>query len=465
MTSNPALILQMQRMGDIILSFPLFLWAARTAPERPIWVVAEPHFYEELLHVSPKVTYLPWTATQELFSREYSIIVNLSHRAEAAELAGKLSARMKFGPLRDPEGLHISGRWQLYRASLTGNNRHNRFHWAELNALGCVDNGCFSATHFDTPRILPSGNQKVGLFLGASQVEKRPDAPFWAELARELERRGMTVVLMGGPAEVPLGEEVRRLHGGRLLDTCGSLRLREFMAVGQTLSLLVTPDTGPMHLAAWSGLQTLNLSMGPVNPWETGPFQPGHHVLRASMSCLDCWHCRFDRPHCRDRFDPAQVAYLAWRLARPDGSRRFTAPPGMRLYRTGRTPEGFYDLIPVGRAATRASDYLGEWWRGVFGTFFGLWDEARPRSTWTRLAGEHPRLAVAFNRALVELARRVRECLVSCAAPGEEFWTGAPPMLRPLAGYIHMSFENADFSREAFAEGLGMIERVRALTA
>ncbi|KAF0232164.1 MAG: putative glycosyl transferase family [Desulfovibrionaceae bacterium] len=291
MSNNPALILQMQRMGDIILSFPLFLWAARTTPDRPIWVVAEPHFYEELLHVSPKVTYLPWTAIRELSAREYSIIVNLSHRPEAADLTGKLSASMKFGPVKDPQGLHISGRWQLYRAALTGNNRHNRFHWAELNALDCVDNGCFSATHFDTPRILPSTNQAVGLFLGASQVEKRPDPPFWAALAKELERRGMTVVLMGGPAEVPLGEEVRRLHGGRLLDTCGSLSLREFMAVGQTLSLMVTPDTGPMHLAAWSGLQTLNLSMGPVNPWETGPFQPGHHVLRASMSCLDCWHC------------------------------------------------------------------------------------------------------------------------------------------------------------------------------
>lgn len=463
MTNNPALILQMQRMGDIILSFPLFLWAARTAPDRPLWVVAEPQFYEELLHVSPRVTFLPWTAITELSAREYSVIVNLSHRAEAAELAGKLSAPLKFGPVRDAQGLRVGGRWQLYRASLTGNNRHNRFHWAELNALDCVDKGCFSATHFDEPR-LPAEKQGVGLFLGASQEEKRPGPPFWAALARELERRGLNVVLLGGPGEVALGQEVRRLHGGRLLDACGTLSLREFMVVGQTLSLMITPDTGPMHLAAWSGLQTLNLSMGPVNPWETGPFQPGHHVLRANMSCLDCWQCRFDRPHCRDRFDPAQVAYLAWRLTRTGGSRRFTAPPGMHLYRTGRTPEGFYDLIPVGRAAMRASDFLGEWWRGVFGACFGLWDDDRPRRTWAQLASAHPRLAAAFSRALLELARTVRGCVVSCTAPGAAFWTSAPPMLRPLAGYMHMSLENADFSREALASCLEMIERVRSLS-
>ena len=463
MSNEPVLILQMQRMGDIVLSFPLFLWLKRNAPERPIWVVAEPSFYNELLNVSPAVTYLPWTATHELSARDYSLIVNLSHRPEAAQLAGSLRARLKIGPVQEDSDLRVRGRWQLYRASLTGNNRHNRFHWAELNALDCVDKGCFPSTNFDPPRIMPESNEAVGLFVGASQEEKRPGASFWAALARELERRGLKVMLLGGPGEKPLCEEIKRLHGGKLVDTCGRLGLREFMAVGQTLSLMVTPDTGPMHLAAWSGLLTLNLSMGPVNPWETGPFQPGHYVLRADKSCLGCWQCRFAHARCRDCFDPVQVAYLTWRLARARDSRKITALPGTRLFRTGRTPEGFYDLVPIGRQVPRASDLLGEMWRGMFGTFFGLWEEERPRQSWRELCLAHPLLTKAFSRAVVELTGRMRGAVVSGLTPGEEFWAASSPMLRPLAGYMHMYLGNSDFTRDAWAECLGMIERLRAV--
>jgi ADP-heptose:LPS heptosyltransferase len=465
MHNEPFLILQMQRMGDIVLSFPLFLWTRRNAPDRPIWVVAEPIFYNDLLEVSPAVTYLPWTATGELTARDYALIVNLSHRPEAADLIHSLRARLKIGPIREAGVLRIRGRWQLYRASLTGNNRHNRFHWAELNALDCVDKGCFPATNFETPRFLDPGHLAVGLFVGASQPEKRPEPPFWAALAGELKRRGLKVVLLGGPADVPLGEEVKRLHGGGLVDMCGKLGLREFMAVGQTLSLMITPDTGPMHLAAWSGLLTLNLSMGPVNPWETGPFQPGHYVLRANMSCLDCWRCRSGEPRCRDRFDPAQVAYLAWRLVKGQGLQRLAPPPGTRLFRTGRTPEGFFDLVPLGEADRRAPDILGEMWRGVFGAFFGLWGQERPRETWRELKRTHPRLATAFDRALPGLARRVRRAVTQGAAPGGEFWTASPPVLRPLAGYMHMLLENADYSREALAECLVLIEVLRVQLA
>jgi ADP-heptose:LPS heptosyltransferase len=459
MSETSFLILQMQRMGDIVLSFPLFLWARRAVPERVIWVVAEPLFYNEMLGVSPAVTYLPWTAAHELSAREYGGVINLSHRPEAAELAGSLRAGFKIGPVREPGGLHVRGRWQLYRASLTGNNRHNRFHWSELNALDCVDIGCFPATTFDSPRDMPPGNETVGLFLGASEPEKRPAPAFYAALARELERRGVKSVLLGGPGDVALGEEVRRLHGGKLFDMCGKLGLREFMAVGQTLALMVTPDTGPMHLAAWSGLKVLNLSMGPVSPWETGPYPPGHYVLRADMSCLDCWRCRFSRTRCHDRFDPARVAYLAAKLARGG---RAAAPPGTRLFRTGRTSEGFYDLAEIGGRVRRVPDALGEFWRGAFGAFFGLWGEERPKAMAAELGLAHPALTRAFELGLPELAATLRRVLLKGETPGDEFWSKARPMLRPLAGYLHMYLENEDYSRQALAESLELIARARS---
>jgi len=456
----PVLVLQMQRMGDIVLSFPLFLWLRRADPARPVWVVAEEQFYQALKTVSPPVVYAPWTAVEHLPASEYSLLVNLSHRPEAASLAGELRAATRLGPYLDRDGhLRVGGGWQLYRASLTGNNRHNRFHWVELNALDCVAPAQIASTRFDTPRVPAPGKDRVGLFLGASQAEKRPDAAFWAALAHGLQRRGLAVVLLGGPAEAELAAEVRRLHGGTLADFTGQLSLEQFMAAGQTMSLLITPDTGPMHVAVWSGLMTLNLSMGPVNPWETGPFNPGHYVLRAGISCQGCWRCRFPEPRCRERFDPEQVAYLGWKLAR--GGRPMP-PPGTRLYRTGRGAAGFYQLEPVGRAAARAGDRLGEFWRGLFGAHFGLWGPETPRRDWLELAGAHPALARAFVRWAARLAARVQACLAAGSALEPSFHMVWPPMLRPAAGYAQMALENADYAPEGRAECARLLEAVLA---
>lgn len=84
---RPILILQMQRMGDTILAFPLVLWLARRHPGHPIWVVAERVFYEMLMPVSPAVTYFPWEGAERLKREHFLLCLNLSHRPEAAGLA------------------------------------------------------------------------------------------------------------------------------------------------------------------------------------------------------------------------------------------------------------------------------------------------------------------------------------------------------------------------------------------
>lgn len=478
----PNCVLQMQRMGDILLSFPMFFWMKRSAPTRPLWVVAEPTFFEPLLYLSPPVVYVAWERAGELAGTSFHVLMNLSHRPEAASFAARMRAGLRFGPVRDEGGVtRVNGRWQLYRTALIHNNRHNRFHWAELNALDCVDKGQFPSTRFDRPRVPAAGNVSVGVFIGASQDEKRPLPTFWAALCAELLRRGLRPVLLGGPGDVELGRQVcqglsefscqsgssapsRQSGPGKVLNLCGALGLRELAAVGQTLALLITPDTGPMHLAAWTGLQVLNLSMGPVNPWETGPFTPGHFVLRAGISCLDCWECRHPRLLCRERFDPVQVAYLAGRMLK--APERLKAPPGMRLYRTGRTLEGFYQLERINCRTLTAPDILGELWRGIFGMFFGLWEPSRPQGTWALLVDTFPALARAFRRAVLDLAGRMRTALAMRQdRPGEDFWKSAPPMLRPVAGYMHMLLQNGDFSPEAWRECLAYMERLLGVLA
>ena len=52
--------------------------------------------------------------------------------------------------------------------------------------------------------------------------------------------------------------------------------------------MLLTTDSGPMHLAAAVGTGVVAL-FGPTAPWRTGPYGPGHTVLRAGITCSPCF--------------------------------------------------------------------------------------------------------------------------------------------------------------------------------
>ena len=252
--------------------------------------------------LAPEVVFFPPSHCPILARGHYAAAINLSARPEAAACLAGLEAGLKLGPAALPDGLHVHGFWQLYRTALTQNNHHNAFHWSDLYRLDLES----AVRPGQAGHILPkgAGSGRVALVLGASEAAKRPDALFWARLARRLAGAGAMPVFLGGPAESALGQEVARLAQLPHANLCGRLPLRDVAAVLRGLDLCITPDTGPMHLADWLGVPVLNLSMGPVHARETGPTAPGQWVLRAAMSCGDAGNaaarnCTVSRPSAR----------------------------------------------------------------------------------------------------------------------------------------------------------------------
>ena len=468
MIKKPILILQMQRMGDLILSYPLMLWLARRYPGHPLFVAAEKTFYEPLMQLSPPATYFPWAGANVLRKHEYSLVINLSIQEKAALLAGQVKAEEKLGPVQTADGIrYVHGGWQLYRTSLVRNNLFNRFHWAELNGLDAIPFSHMSATLFSQPRTLSDSN-KVGLFLGASDEAKRPSAAFWAALVDELHGRNLRPVLFGGPGEKGLGAEVVKRAKGPALNLCGRLGLGEFSAVGQTLGLFITPDTGPMHLAAWTGLKCLNLSMGNVNPWETGPHSPGHYVLRADLKCAKgCWQCTQDSLLCHDPFRPGRVAALAHRMMARTSDDKLTRMdlPGLDLFRTGKSDLGLYQLHRLDNSPPDRERLVSRFWQTYFGHLFGLWSGQHPAEAWTDLAARAPETAAALVDHVPEMGRQFKHGLRSGSILDKSFWAHSPAEARPLTGYAHMYLENNDYTRKAWAHVLELLERLIAACA
>ena len=117
---------------------------------------------------------------------------------------------------------------------------------------------------------------------------RRWPAERFGALARELRRRvGARLVLTGTAGEARLVERVRRAAGDPALDLSGRLDATALVSLLDHADLLVTNDTGPLHLADAVGTRAVAL-YGPNTPHRYGPRHPGSRALFADLPCSPC---------------------------------------------------------------------------------------------------------------------------------------------------------------------------------
>lgn len=122
----------------------------------------------------------------------------------------------------------------------------------------------------------------------AGRAVKRWPAERFAELADWLAlQRGYRVVLIAGQAHLPEIFQLRRLTRCRPIDLAGGTSLPQLVALLRKASVLITNDSGPMHLSAAVGTPVVAI-FGPTDPGKTGPYGSGHVVLKKDVDCSSC---------------------------------------------------------------------------------------------------------------------------------------------------------------------------------
>lgn len=165
-------------------------------------------------------------------------------------------------------------------------------------------------------------NRWIGLQPGARWDNKRWPVARFVELIRLLSRShpGHRIAVFGGPDDRFLGQSLAAADPGRCLDLTGRLSLPGMMEALRCVDLLVTNDTGPMHVAAALGKPVVAL-FGPTDPSQTGPYGQVEFVQRAEQppACAPCLKpvCYHSEPlACLNRITAIQVANaVAGRLA------------------------------------------------------------------------------------------------------------------------------------------------------
>lgn len=315
-------------VGDTVMALPVL--EALAGSGRTLHALAKPHL-NSILELTPSVSTILTRETQDPKTVEHLRQGNFD---EAVVLPN--SFRSAWLPYRAA----IPYRWG-YQGSLRGvllnpavpaphrKTRHQTADYAELLTAMDIPSPPDYTPHLalSTERqqagrvrleragIAAGERPLIGLFPGAEfGPSKRWPMKRFAGLAQEIRKMipSARQIILAGPREIWLGVRVYE-ESGKIHPVIGpDLDLAGLAAVLSQLDLLITNDSGPMHLAAALGVPCVAL-FGPTNPTRTAPSGPSHQVLYNDRWCSPCFRRRCPLIHhrCLRDFDVEHVLQAA----------------------------------------------------------------------------------------------------------------------------------------------------------
>jgi len=189
---------------------------------------------------------------------------------------------------------HVIGRNQLHMAY------HTEIHLTDKDFVKIND-------------ILPNLKRPLIVLNPNSEAPSRRWPPiYWIELGKALCQKDVSIILVGGPFDVTRTRRIAHEIGcDRVINLAGQLHLRELAALLSSADLVVSNDTGPMHISYTVGTKTIAL-FGAGDERVTGPYRSPDVaiVMRApDVQCAPCGknYCPLNHKRCMWELKPDLV--------------------------------------------------------------------------------------------------------------------------------------------------------------
>jgi lipopolysaccharide heptosyltransferase II len=202
----------------------------------------------------------------------------------------------------------VFGEKKSKKKANAGKPKHQVYHYLAL-AEYC---GADVSNALDTsaaPAVTSGRAPRLGIVPGAEYGPAKRWLPErFAEVMRRIhEDMGAEWRMFGVAKDREVADSIQSQAGVPCIDRVGKTTLRELIDELRQCDLLLTNDTGTMHLAASLGIPVVAI-FGSTEPELTGPLGSGHIVLRKKVECAPCFlrECPIDF-RCMKRIEASEV--------------------------------------------------------------------------------------------------------------------------------------------------------------
>jgi len=309
------LIVRLSSIGDIVLTTPILRALRKGYPKTKIAFLTKRR-YRDLLLFNPHLDGIfTWEDDLDrLKGEKFDLLLDLQANPRSLLLSLKLKASRRIRYRKR----HLR-RWAL-----------TRFKWIPYHPVHTVDLYLRALAPLGIPQssersprlYLQEEERKeareflhregftdgmlVGISPGARWEKKRWPLERFAQVGERLiKERGTGVILFGDEGDRPLNRRIVQLMRTKPIDAAGRTDLRLLIGLLRGCDLLITNDSGPMHIATGVGTPVVAI-FGPTHPkLGFAPLGERNILLSTNQSCSPCslhgeGRCRKARRHCME---------------------------------------------------------------------------------------------------------------------------------------------------------------------
>ncbi|MBF0607474.1 MAG: lipopolysaccharide heptosyltransferase I [Candidatus Magnetobacterium sp. LHC-1] len=295
------LIIKPSSLGDVIHALP-FLSALREGyPQAELhWVIARGLY--DLLDGHPMIHRLwaidkdqwkrPWRITKTveelnalrvgLRDERFDVVVDLQGLFRSGLVAALSGCPRRIGLKEAREGSRM-----FYNELVDGGrdlHAVDRYLRVATTALGCkVPSVAFPLPMGEPPEGLAQRDFAV-IVPGARWKTKQWEAEKFGQVAARLP---VSSVVIGSADDTEAAAVVVAHSAGKAINLAGRTSLKDIVGIIGRARLMITNDTGPMHIAAALNVPVFAI-FGPTDPKLTGPYGCSGCVFRTAIACSPC---------------------------------------------------------------------------------------------------------------------------------------------------------------------------------
>lgn len=326
-------ILRLSAIGDTCHVLAVIRTLQRAWPQtRFTWVIGRVE--AKLLGHIPDIEFIPVDKGSKLKSyralraamrgRQFDVLMHMQLALRASLLSTVIPAKIKLGfdrrRARELQWLFTTNR---IRPATNQHVMDSLFGFAEkfgvYEKLLRWDIPIPAAAHEYARRLIPDGVQTLVISPCSSHALRNWRAEYYAQVADYASASlGLQVVLCGGRSELErqMGEQIQALMQQACVNAIGKDTLLEFLATLSRATVLLSPDSGPAHMATTVGTPVIGLYAA-TNPARSGPYlsrqwcvdkydAAARRLLGKPASEIP-WTTKIEKPGVMDLITPEEV--------------------------------------------------------------------------------------------------------------------------------------------------------------